>query len=132
MVRRKTKNKLIHRWVEQQCEKIKESFTSEHLSELLLEGSEPSISQYTHQQIADWCRRWLIELINDRMEAPEQVYDIIQDIDAQWDLYLFNRYTYEDLIKLNLSKIQLPLEWFIDWRNKLKEFTEHLHSQGRS
>jgi hypothetical protein len=132
MVRRKTKNKLIHRWVEPQCEKIQESFIADNLSELLGEGSKPSKSKYTHQQITDWCRRWLVEVINDRMEAPEPVYDIIQDIDAQWDLYLFNSYTYEDLIKLDLSQIRLPLEWFVEWSNKLKDFTEHPHSQGCS
>ena len=132
MVRRKSKNKLIHRWVEPQCEKIQELFTAEHLSELLLEASNLSNSRYTHQQIADWCRRWLIEVVNERMKVPEPIYDIIQDIDAQWDLYLFNTYTYEDLIKLDLSKIRLPLEWFAEWSKKLEDFTEHPHSQGRS
>ena len=115
---------MVHRWVEPQCEKILEPFTVEHLSYLLTEGAKLSDYRYTHQQIADWCRRWLIEIVNERLDSPNTIYDIVQDIDAQWDLHLFNTYTYEDLIKLDLSQIRLPLEWFVNWSDRLKDCTE--------
>ncbi|MFX1265840.1 MAG: hypothetical protein ACFFH0_10710 [Promethearchaeota archaeon] len=130
MTRRKTKNKLIHRWVEPQCEKIEEPFNIQILGDLLGEGFKNSGSKYSHQQIADWCRRWFVEVVNERMDVPESVCDIIQDIDAQWDLFLFNTYTYEDLIQLDLSKVRLPVEWFAGWAIQLKNLTEQLASQG--
>jgi hypothetical protein len=130
MNRRKTKNKLIHRWVEPQCIKIDEPFTIQVLDDLLKDGAKKDESKYSHQQIADWCRRWFVEIVNEHMDAPDPVYDIVQDIDAQWDLFIFNNYTYEDLLHLDLSKVQLPLEWFAGWAIKLKDFTEQPASQG--
>jgi hypothetical protein len=120
MTKRKNKNKLIHQWVEPQCEKIEEPFNIQTLNNLLNEGAKKSGSKYSHQQIADWCRRWYIEVINEHLNISEQIYDLVQDIDAQWDLYLFNTYTYEDLINLDMSQIRLPLEWFDEWNHKLK------------
>jgi hypothetical protein len=130
MSRRKNKNKLIHRWVEPQCKKIDEPFNIQALDDLLKDGSKNTDSKYSHQQIADWCRRWFVEIIKERMEAPEPVYDIVQDIDAQWDLFLFNTYTHEDLLHLDLSKVKLPLEWFTGWAIILKGFTEQPASHG--
>ncbi len=56
---------------------------------------------------------------------PEEIgidkstYDIIQEVDMEWDLYLVNKYKPEQLRRLDLSLVNLPKEWFAEWLKRL-------------
>ena len=121
---KKKKNKPSYVWAEPECETIKKEFTVENLRYLLEDGTKESNPEYTHQQIADWCRLWNVEIDNDRLDPPEEIRDLLLDIDMQWDMNLFNTYTLDELKKLDLTQLKLPYEWFKKWREKLENYTE--------
>ena len=50
-----------------------------------------------------------------------QVADIAQDVSAQWDLYLSNTYTLEQLNRITFSTVTLPVEWFEGWLRRVRE-----------
>jgi hypothetical protein len=127
----KKKNRVANTWVEPECEEIQRPFTCENLKYLLEDGAKESNYEYTHQQIADWCRRWCSEDYNDRMDVPRGLLDIIEDVDIQWELYLANTYSYDELVSLDFSQVRLPIEWFPDWAAKLENFTEQSASAKR-
>ena len=120
----KKKNTQTHTWTEPQCVTIKKAFTIENLRRLLEDGAKESNAEFTHQQIADWCRRWNEEIHSDRVEVPTEIGELIFDVDAQWDMNLFNTYSIEELNKLDFSQIQLPTEWFRKWVAELKNIAE--------
>jgi len=121
---RKKKNKQTQTWKEPECETIKKAFTIENLMYLLEDGAKESNAEFTHQQIADWCRRWNCEIHSDRVDVPAEIGELLFDVDAQWDMNLFNTYSIEELNELDFSQIQLPTEWFEKWAAQLKNFTE--------
>lgn len=47
-------------------------------------------------------------------------HGILEDISAQWDLFLANTFSLKELQQLDFSKVKLPIEWFEGW---LKELT---------
>ena len=49
------------------------------------------------------------------------VADIAQDVSAQWDLYLSNTYTLEQLNRITFSTVTLPVEWFEGWLRRVRE-----------
>ena len=120
----KKKNIQTHTWKEPECETINKAFTIENLRYLLEDGAKESNAEFTHQQIADWCRRWNCEIYSDRVDVPTEIGELIFDVDAQWDMNLFNTYSIEELNELDFSQIQLPTEWFQKWAAELKNFTE--------
>ncbi|WP_214724572.1 hypothetical protein [Exiguobacterium sp. s143] len=80
----------------------------------------------THEELADWCYRYMTNLYqNDlyhiatdgRRSYPlsEQATEVVNDIDAQWDLYLANSYSLNELQTIDLSTINLPREWLAKW-----------------
>jgi len=86
-------------------------FSKLSLVKVLKFGIESHAENYTHQEIAHWCDRF--HLLNTEQESL--VVEIAQDVDAQWDLYITNTYTIEQLQKLDYSKVKLPKEWFVEW-----------------
>jgi hypothetical protein len=54
-------------------------------------------------------------------------FSIAEDIDCQWELYLANSYTLEQLQVLDKSKIKLPEDWFKDWLSKIVEDKNQLN-----
>ena len=58
----------------------------------------------------------------DTDEAPdiEAAIRIAADVDCQWDLFLANSYTLDQLRQLDFSTVRLPTEWFLDWQRQLK------------
>jgi hypothetical protein len=127
----KKKNKSVCTWAEPGCEEIQKPFNNENLKCLLEDGSKELNAEYTHQQIADWCRRWCCEDYNDRMDVPRELLDVIEDIDVQWELYLANTYSYDELTNLDFSRVRLPIDWFSNWAAKLKDITEQSASANR-
>lgn len=49
---------------------------------------------YTHQDVANWVRNYHLFCIaeSDKGNAMSAMEDILCDMDAQWDVYLFNTY----------------------------------------
>jgi hypothetical protein len=41
------------------------------------------------------------------------------DIDAQWELYLDNTYTVDELKTMDFLEVKMPQEWLIKWMNEL-------------
>ena len=58
----------------------------------------------------------------DTDEAPEleAAIRVAADVDCQWDLFLANTYTLSQLRELDFSVVRLPVDWFVDWLNQLK------------
>lgn len=57
----------------------------------------------------------------DTEESPEleAAIGIAADVDCQWDLFLANTYTLEQLRQLDFAAVRLPPEWFLDWLRQL-------------
>lgn len=93
----------------------------------LLAAAATGESGPTHQQIADWARRFCnyIRESRDRgtavSSADEAGCRVAEDIDAQWDLFLFNTFAIEQLRSIDVSLISLPRERFAEWRARLSE-----------
>lgn len=89
----------------------------------LLDGVITGGIPYSHYAIADWCSRFLSQLLyqeSDELFLPVQA--IVEDISVQWDLYLLNTYTTEQLAALDLDSIALPVVWFTDWQTQLNQW----------
>ncbi|MGG3449925.1 hypothetical protein [Domibacillus aminovorans] len=54
-------------------------------------------------------------------EFDEIAFGIARDIECQRDLFLVNTYSSEELQNLDLSKVKLPQDWFIEWLKQLSE-----------
>jgi hypothetical protein len=119
--RRKGRNKYVGSWTETECRPIPLAFTPESLRQLLDWGAQPDTAPYTHQQIARWCDRMHMQFL-DTDEAPdlEAAIRIAADVDCQWDLFLANTYTLDQLRELDFAAVRLPTEWFADWQRQLK------------
>jgi hypothetical protein len=80
--------------------------------------------EYSHQDFANWCNKHFTNIVFSDLELDavgidEATYIVLNDVDAQWDLYLVNEYKIEELQTLDLSKVHLPREWFQNWLNQL-------------
>jgi hypothetical protein len=58
----------------------------------------------------------------DTDESPDfdAAISIAADVDCQWDLFLGNTYSVEQLRQLDFAAVRLPTDWFLDWRKQLK------------
>jgi hypothetical protein len=122
----KRRNRYLDSWTETGWQEIPLSFDSENLATVLSWGTREKDSQYTHQDIAHWCDRFYMAFMSDHQSRKEQqpisrFAEIANDVSAQWDLYLSNTYTLEQLQTLKFSTITLPLEWFRDWLKRVKD-----------
>ncbi|UAL54356.1 MULTISPECIES: hypothetical protein [Metabacillus] len=85
-------------------------------------SKENSFSQY---DFVNWCDNLTMVFDNDEGteldENDSMAFNIARDIECQWDLFLVNTYSLEELQKLDLSKVKLPHVWFIDWLKQLNE-----------
>lgn len=102
-------------------------FTLANLRALLIEGARPD-GRYTHQQIKDWADQfWWTQSeqpFSQGTEVPpvvEEAADLAQDIEMQWDMYLADSHTLQELQHLDFSQVRLPAEWFADWLARLNE-----------
>ena len=106
---------------ESHCKLIDLPFSPESIEQILQWGEMPEGAPHTHQEIAHWCNRMHIDLLDTNTE-PElnRALSIAKDVDCQWDLFLVNTFNVEELRVLDFSTICLPLEWFTNWLEKLK------------
>jgi len=91
-------------------------FTPDSFVRLLQFGAHPSGSPYSHKQIAEWCDAFWCQYLE--VESPPEIdviLPILTDVDTQWDLYLSNTFTLEELRSKSFEEEQMPVEWFNDW-----------------
>lgn len=91
----------------------------------LLAGFILGESRYSHQDFANWCRVHFANIFSKDLDLKEigidePTYEVLMDVDTQWDLFLVNTFKIEELQTLDLSTVKLPLEWFRDWLKQLE------------
>ena len=95
-------------------------FTRDSVLQMLTWGANAEASPYSHKQIAEWCDRfWCQYLDVDADPEIERLLPVLTDVETQWDLYLANTYTLEELRAKDFEAEQMPKEWFNDWLRQL-------------
>ncbi|MDH0894472.1 MULTISPECIES: hypothetical protein [unclassified Pseudomonas] len=95
-------------------------FTREAAMQMLKWGASPAASPYSHSQIADWCYDFLRSFREAKVNAKvEKLLEILTDVDAQWELYLANTYSTEELQNREFENEKMPIEWFNNWLQEL-------------
>ena len=95
-------------------------FTREAARKILRWGAEPITSPYSHKQIAEWCDRFWCRYLDIEAEPEiESLLPVLTDVETQWDLYLANTYSAEELRTKSFEEEQMPTEWFRDWLQQL-------------
>lgn len=70
-------------------------------------------NNFSDHDFAQWCDNFTIVFEDDEVsKITEHALLIARDIEYQWDLFLVNTYSIEELQKMDLSKVKLPLEWY--------------------
>jgi hypothetical protein len=91
-------------------------FTREAAIQMLKWGAVPESSPYSHKAIAEWCDRfWCQYLEIDPEPEIEKLLPILTDVETQWDLYLANTYSIDELRAGDFEQVLIPTEWFNDW-----------------
>ena len=117
---KKKKNKYIGKWEEPVSKKIMLPYSVESLIKVLIFGKSEN-SEYTHQDIAHWCDRFHMAMFDVETDSQMDIATgIAADVDAQWDMFLSNTYSLEELQNLDFSLIRLPDEWFDNWLKQIK------------
>jgi hypothetical protein len=96
-------------------------FTREDALRVLSYGASPEQSPYSHKQIAEWCDRFWCQYLD--VDAPPQIerlLPVLADVDAQWDLFLANTYSLEELRTQSFEDVRLPTAWFEEWLTQAK------------
>jgi hypothetical protein len=115
-------NKYKGSWSEVVSKAIDLPFTVESIKTVLTWGASPIESPYTHQDIAHWCDRFHMNMFDvDTDKAMDVATGVAADVDAQWDMYLANTYTLEELKTLGFSQERMPAEWFDDWLKQIEK-----------
>ncbi|MGI4885514.1 MAG: hypothetical protein ACRYFR_11200 [Janthinobacterium lividum] len=112
--RRRGRNKFVGSWQERGWQEITLPFAPNHLIILLQNGVDSA--EFTHQDIAHWCDEFAMADRCGQLPRESVLFaDIAEDVSAQWDLFLVNTYSLEQLQILNFSLVRLPTEWFSNW-----------------
>lgn len=101
-------------------------FTIENLQQLLHEVTTNQKPRFSHRDLAYWCDDfWFAVNEGSLSDKPPKstlsAADIALKIDAQWDLFVTNSFSLEQLNSLDLATVRLPQEWLEDWLNQLNE-----------
>jgi len=116
------KNKYLGKLKENDFVPIKAEFTVDNLLNIINEMVSKT-SQYSDQQFAHWAESFSTKHIAvnsiERNHKLAKAVEIAEDIYMQWELYLVNKYSLQELQQLDLSKVKLPNEWYKKWQLKL-------------
>ena len=105
----------------QQSEAVNMPFTVDAALQMLAWGASPDSSPYSHKQIAEWCDRfWCKYLDIDPPESIAKLLPLLTDVETQWDLFLTNTYSLEQLRTNDFEHVRLPVEWFEKWLREAK------------
>jgi hypothetical protein len=95
-------------------------FTPDSFVRLLQCGAHPGESPYGHKQIAEWCDTfWCHKLEVEGPPEIDAILPILTDVETQWDLFLANTFSLEELRSNSFEEVQMPVEWFTDWLNQV-------------
>jgi hypothetical protein len=126
--RRRGRQRYLGRLVEPTAEPIPLPYTSASLRILVEGGATQRDNGYSHHAIARWCgeaaAQWReLESPTPSLPLPGQITGseiaVAEDIDAQFDLFLFNTYSPQVLADVDLDSVRLPCEWFDTWLGQL-------------
>lgn len=88
-----------------------------HLRKLLTDALQLRIS---HKELADWCYEYWSHYWNDdAKDSNIKIFEVAEDIDAQWELYLVNSFPLNELQTLDQSTVKMPTDWWEDWLRRL-------------
>ena len=114
--KRKGRNTNVGSWTETPCRLIPLTFTTGEMRQVLGWGVQANAAPFTHQEIANWCDRMHMQFLDtDNSAELDTAVRIAADVDCQWDLFLANTYSLDQLGRLDFSSVKLPSEWFVDW-----------------
>ncbi|ANU23391.1 hypothetical protein [Planococcus donghaensis] len=88
----------------------------------LLEEICKNKNTFSHYEFAQWCDNLTMIFEDDEREWDDEetvMIGVARDIECQWDLFLVNTYSMEELQSIDLSKVELPQQWFIDWKKEM-------------
>lgn len=80
-------------------------------------------NRFSQFEFIKWCDNLTMAFEEDEAsnEFDETAFGLARDIECQWDLFLVNTYSLKELQNLDLSKVKLPQDWFIEWLKQLNE-----------
>ena len=91
-------------------------FTRDSVIQVLDWGADAKNSPYSHKKIAEWCDRFWCKYIDlDASPEIEKLLPILTDVETQWDLFLANSFSIEELKSRSFDEVELPHEWFVEW-----------------
>lgn len=97
-------------------------FTRDSVIRVLTYDANPEASPYSHKQIAEWCDRfWCQYLDCDAEPAIEELLPVLTDVETQWDLYLVNTYSIDELCSRSFDDETMPVQWFHDWLKEIEK-----------
>lgn len=97
-------------------------FVAESVLQVLTWGAIPDEAPHSHKEIAEWCDAfWCRYLDTDAPPEIERLLPILTDVETQWDLYLANTYSSDELRVHSFDKERMPVEWFEDWIRDAQE-----------
>jgi len=105
-----------------QDDPISKPYTVESFMEILAQGLLGSMSRFTHFQIIEWCVRFREHCEDCAQPFHIQVSD---DVIVQWELFIANSYTLEQMRSFSLSDIVLPKPYFEQWLSQLIDFQDN-------
>jgi hypothetical protein len=118
---KKGRNKYVGTWSEAASKRIELPYTVESLRLVLGWGAAPVESAFSHRDIADWCDQFHKAKFDIETDHVLDVATgVAADVDVQWDLFLTNSYTLEQLKELDFGAVSLPLDWFHEWLGQLE------------
>ena len=100
----------------------KYSYTADSLKKVIKLAVINSIS---HKDLVDWCEEFLQENSKDtsisiNRSKNKKAIMVALDIENQWELYLSNTYTFEELQKLEQKEVKMPKQWLEEWDNSIQ------------
>ena len=60
------------------------------------------------------------------VDALRIMETVVEDVDCQYELYLANTYTLEQLQHMDHSTVALPCEWFTQWLSQLVQSKDNI------
>ena len=100
----------------------KYGYTSDSLKKVIKLAVINSIS---HKELVDWCEAFLQEISKDtnikvNRSLSKKAIMVALDIENQWELYLSNTYTLEELQDLEQKEVKMPIQWLKEWDKNIE------------
>ncbi|MGZ3681592.1 MAG: hypothetical protein ACXVDI_23770 [Ktedonobacterales bacterium] len=132
---KRKRTRFVGAYAEPPAPSIRLPFTLVNFRALLAEGARLD-ARYTHQQIKAWADgfwwRFTMGPADPDASVPAEMKvaaALAQEIEMQWDMYLANTHTLQELQHLDFSQVRLPTEWFADWLTRLNELASSTVSE---